>query len=309
MKILVLSIGGTINQTTVNGRMSVSLNENEFSQFATKNIALDFCEFSNVIGANLQIKDLFRLKDKIESTKDKYDAFILLAGTDSLEEIAYGLDLIIDIQKPFIITASMRPRDALGYDGFRNFRDAIEVAHHENSVGNGILIVISENIHTARYLRKLDSQTLNAFESRTGPIGVIRRGKAHFNYLGLPETKKYPHISVNHIKDNVPIITIYLGFTLNLCDFENYDALVIAGMGTGSLPDKVIETLSKELTRKIPICITSRCLVGDNYDDFYYKGSLEKYTSKGFILKGYEGLSPYQSRLKLIFEMAEQYEP
>jgi L-asparaginase/Glu-tRNA(Gln) amidotransferase subunit D len=55
---------------------------------------------------------------------------------------------------------------------------------------------------------------------------------------------------------------------------------------------------------RLPIVIVSRCPLGQNYDDFYYRGSLRKYTDRGFLVTGYEDLNPLQARLKLIVALS-----
>jgi len=84
----------------------------------------------------------------------------------------------------------------------------------------------------------------------------------------------------------------------------NIDGLVLAGMGTGSLPNHLVDELSKKWTSEIPIVISSRCLIGLSYDDDYYTGSRDKYESKGFRLDGYEALNPNQSRIRLCLELS-----
>jgi len=305
MKALVISLGGTINQRAAAGGMAVEMDLIQFEK-AAGDVALQFVELSRRAGANLQIADIFKIKELIEKNRAEQDGFLILTGTDSMEEIGYGLDLVLDMDKPVVITAAMRPADALGYDGIRNFRDSIEVMKHESAPRNGVLAVISEEIHAARYLRKRDSQALNAFDSGNGPMGRIRRGIPRFHYEGMPPVRKFTTLSGGFCDYHVPIVPIYLGCKLNARDFEKCHGLVLAGMGTGSLPDEVAAELAKGLTSKIPVCITSRCLNGGNYDDFYYKGSLVKYESRGFLLEGYEELSPYQARIRLIFELAEK---
>lgn len=305
MNIFVISIGGTINQKAVDGKMLVDMHEDSFRASVDSTYTLNFYEFSNVTGANLALENILKLRNLIIKKSSKYDGILLLTGTDSLEEIAFALDLLIDIHIPIVITASMRPSDALGYDGLRNFRDAIQVINYPNSFENGVLVVISDEIHAARYLKKIDSQGLNAFESIPGPIGKIRRGVPQFSYVGLPEMQRHTNLKHSVKQINVPIVPMYLDCDLSFINFDKIDGLVIAGMGTGSLSNSVIDTLSPNITKKIPICISTRCLIGDNYDDYEYKGSLQKYTEKGFVLEGYEGLSPYQARIKLIFHLME----
>lgn len=76
-------------------------------------------------------------------------------------------------------------------------------------------------------------------------------------------------------------------------------------MGTSSLSPELIELLTP-WTSKIPIVLVSRSVVGWNYDDDYYKGSVQKYESRGFILRGYEELNAIQARTKLIFELSSK---
>ena len=285
--------------------MIVDLNTSPFHGLDEDTI-LQFENVGASVGANLGISDIFKLRNLIEGRDLNGDGVVILSGTDSLEEVSYGLDLILDVQKPVVITASMRPTDSLGYDGLRNFRDSVQVLKHSIARKTGVLVVISEQIHAARYVRKIDSQAISAFDSRFGSMGAIRRGLPIFHYTGLPSIRKFTSVCEDMCNFTVPVVPMYVGCTINALHYEECDGLVIAGMGTGSLPNGVIEELSRSLTSKIPVCITSRCPQGDNYDDFYYKGSLEKYESRGFILRNYEGLSPYQARLRLIFELAEQ---
>ena len=138
--------------------MSVEMGEDGFRAALNSTHDLTFFEFSKRIGINLSMEDVVALPNLIVEKTSSHDGIVLLTGTDSLEEIAFGLDLLLDIRDPVVITAAMRPSDALGYDGFRNFRDAVAVAAAPQSTGNGVLVVISEEIHAAQYLRKLDSK-------------------------------------------------------------------------------------------------------------------------------------------------------
>jgi L-asparaginase len=109
------------------------------------------------------------------------------------------------------------------------------------------------------------------------------------------------------MKDKVLIWTVAVGmgsFTIPDDLLENLDGLVLSGMGTGTLPDSYIEHLSPRWTTRIPIVIVSRCTVGCGYDDFYYRGSKDKYVRRGFVLDdGFEELNPVQARAKLILEL------
>ena len=306
MKALVVSLGGTISQKAASdGRMAVAVDRRRLCA-AAEGAALDFKELRKSTGANLQVSDLLEMRTCIDANMSHYDGFVVLVGTDSAEEIVFGLDLLLDADKPIVATGAMRPADALGYDGIKNFRDAIMVLRHEAALRSGVLFVISEEIHAARYVRKSDSQALNAFASSNGPMGRIRRGEPKFYYHGLPPMQKFLSIDDEFVDLNVPIAPMYLGCQVRAEDFMQCHGLVLAGMGTGSLPDGVVGELSPSITEKIPVCITTRCVSGGNYDDFHYKGSLRKYESRGFILAPYEELSPYQARIRLMFALMDK---
>jgi L-asparaginase len=90
-----------------------------------------------------------------------------------------------------------------------------------------------------------------------------------------------------------------------LLESGELDGLILAGSGSGSLPQAVIDQLSPTWTSRLPIIISSRCGTGANHDDFYYPGSRHKYESRGFILGGgYEHLNPLQARSLLILRLS-----
>lgn len=81
------------------------------------------------------------------------------------------------------------------------------------------------------------------------------------------------------------------------------DGLVIAGQGTGSISNSILNTIAS-YTSSVRVAMSTRCPTGSNYDDWYYKGSLEKYEKLGIDVAAYEGLNPQQTRLALMLNLA-----
>lgn len=264
---------------------------------------------------------LLALRDAVVTHCRHYRAFLVICGTDSMEEVAFALELLIDpaadsLGRPVVVTGAMKPHDVLGYDGHANLRDALAVCLDPHARGLGTLVVMNDAIHAARYVQKLDSQLIGSFSSLpAGPLGQIRNGRPLLYHRALPP---FPHRPVAvaaaskeqkpwRLRDRVLVWPITLGcgdFLIPDHLLRTLDGLVLSGMGTGTIPDSYIEHLSPEWTSKLAIVIVSRCPLGQNYDDFYYRGSLRKYTDRGFLVTGYEDLNPLQARLKLIVALS-----
>ncbi|MEM7674552.1 MAG: asparaginase domain-containing protein, partial [Myxococcota bacterium] len=258
-------------------------------------------------GAEITFESLLKIRDAInDARKTKEAGVIITTGTDSLEEMAFALDLMLAPGPPVILTAAMKPTRAQGYDGVANLEHAVQVALSGDAYQCGsVLVVISGVIHAGRYVRKQDSALLDAFQSYPGPIGDIRRGKPNFYYSSVSPFERFLHVDPERLRAlKVPIWTMTTKAYLNPDSLADFDALVVAGMGTGSLSKAVLDSLSPQWTTRIPIVLTTRCSTGFNYDDHLYVGSLEKYVAKGFRLRGFEGLNALQARIRLMLELS-----
>jgi L-asparaginase len=105
--------------------------------------------------------------------RPEIDAVVITHGTDTLEESAYFLNLVLAPGKPVVLTAAMRPAGALSADGPLNLYQAVKVAASGVTHGLGVCVVIHQQIWSARDLRKTRTHTLDAFAApNTGPLGI-----------------------------------------------------------------------------------------------------------------------------------------
>jgi len=304
MKIIIAATGGTIAQRAVGGRMEVALSAAEIVSGLRTDAEVEAVEISRLHGANLTFDTALDIRDLVLSRADA-DGFVVTTGTDSMEEIAFALDLLLPPGRPLALTGAMRPPEMVGSDGLSNLIDAVEVVAAPEARDLGALVVMNESIHPARYVRKEDSASLGAFRSHPGPVGQMRRGRPTFHYLGLPPVDRFPDVDRDLLRaTQVPIWTMTVSPTLPEAMLAGLHGLIIAGMGTGSIARHTIEQLSPRWTSRLPIVLSSRCPVGLSFDDFIYKGSLDKYESAGFRVLGYEELNPLQARIKLCLELA-----
>src|SRR5215467_14751775 len=113
--------------------------------------------------------------------KKEADGIVVTHGTDTQEETAYFLDLVVPSQMPVVLTGSMRPSTAISADGPKNLYDAITVAIDPKSKGRGVLVSFNEGIYDAREVMKLSTTKTNAFGSpNTGAIGQAYDGKVEY---------------------------------------------------------------------------------------------------------------------------------
>lgn len=303
--VLAIVTGGTIFQKANAGKMDIAVGAKELIDAAGFDGHVDIYDTKARSGAELTFQTLIAIRDKILETQSLYDGFLIISGTDSMEELAFGLDLLLDIKQPVVITGAMKPADMLGYDGLSNIDEALKVIIEPQSSNKGVLVCMNSVIHLARYVRKLDTALMHAFTSHPGAIGEIRSGQIVYYYNAVPKIKKYTDIDTEKLYTcKVPIwmMTISPYFPYEMLD--NCDGLVIAAMGTGAIPTKLMNNLSELWTERLPIILSTRCVSGFSYDDFAYKGSKDKYQDKGFIIDGYEHLNPLQARLKLCLELS-----
>lgn len=169
------------------------------------------------------------------------DAVVITHGTDSLVETATLLQFCLKSSKPVVLVGAMRPASALSADGPLNLYQAVLVATHTDAHNLGVLVVMQDNIHSARFVRKTHSSQTDAFASPdTGPLGIICDG---IIYIGCTPRRAHTTNSPFSLSadDVLPPVDI-------LYDYPNansalYQAIidsqragvVIAGMGNGHL--------------------------------------------------------------------------
>lgn len=302
MKLLVLMTGGTIAQREVGGRMVIALSAGELVASVRTSADLEICEFNKRSGAELTFDTLFDIRDAIRARPD-VDGYVLITGTDSMEEVAFGLDLMLDPEKPLAVTGAMKPSDVVGYDGLANLEHALAVAESVEARKLGVVVVMNDDVHPARYVRKQDSALMGSFRSHPGPIAQIRRGRPLFYYEGLPPMMRFADVDKPASAPRVMVWTMTIDPAFPAEALPHLDGLIVAGMGTGSVAARVVDLLAPTWTKRIPIVLASRCPVGLNFDDHYYRGSLAKYEERGFRILGYETLNPLQARIKLTLEI------
>ena len=210
--------------------------------------------------------------------KKEADGIVVTHGTDTQEETAYFLDLVVPSEMPVVLTGSMRSSTAISADGPKNLYDAITVAIDPKSKGRGVLVSFNEGIFDGREVMKMSTTFTNAFGSpNTGAIGHAFDGKVEYYANAVREVnpKSPVDIKADTKFPRVDIVYMYADAPSDMIDMlvaKKVDAIVIAGVGNGNFNKAYMDAVKKAVAAGVVVCRASRTPSGrvvlhDEIDD------------------------------------------
>lgn len=304
-KILVLHTGGTISmQADASGNVNSST-ENPMNQigFNLENLDLTVIDFFNLPSPHITPYHMLALYHKIRDTKGQYDGVVITHGTDTLEETAYFLDTMALPQIPIVLTGAMRSSNELGSDGVYNYLSALRVASHDKAADKGVLVVMNDEIHAAKYVTKTHTTNVATFNTPThGPLGIVMKHEILFFKTAEPRVR----FNLDQISGTIPIIKAYAGMGLgdgiiSLLDPQKIDGVVIEALGAGNLPPEAAQELENLMSRGIPVVLVSRCFNGIAEPVYAYAGGGVKLQDAGVMFV--KELNAQKARLKLLIAL------
>jgi L-asparaginase len=201
-----------------------------------------------------RIAELVAMKD--------VDGVVITHGTDTIEETAYFLNLVIKSKKPVVLTAAMRPSTALSADGPLNFFNAVAVAANKEAAGRGVLVVVNDWIHGASSLTKTNTTAVQTFLSPLrGLIGTVAYGDAEFYRGPVGRNTVDSDFPIEKIKElpRVDIIMAYENMDGALIDAAvaaGAKGVIIAGVGNGNMTQGAQTALAAQAKKGI-VCVRS----------------------------------------------------
>ena len=171
---------------------------------------------------------------------------IVTHGTDTLEETAFLLDQTLPANKPVVVVGAMRPADAVGYDGLRNFANAVRVASDPEAAGRGVLVVMGDRVFAARDVYKVRTRGTEAFRGfPRESVGLVT--PASLEWFGAPwRNGTAAAFVLPQRMPDVAIVYAYAGLDATGVRRHLGEATrggVIAGVGEGNMPDAVRQEL------------------------------------------------------------------
>ncbi|MGR4072111.1 asparaginase [Streptococcus parasuis] len=302
-KILVLHTGGTISmQADQNGAVESSpINPMTQVTSPLENIEVVSVDFLNLPSPHIQIDHMMMIYKKIREEASHFDGFVITHGTDTLEETAYFLDTMSIPQKPIVVTGAMRSSNELGSDGIYNYRTALRVAADEKSADKGVLVVMNDEIHAAKYVTKTHTTNVSTFQTPThGPLGLVTKREILF----FKAADKRVRFDLQAINGVVPIIKSYADMDTILLDAlveAPISGLVIEALGAGNLPPASISAIKKLINKQLPIVLVSRCFNGIAEPVYAYDGGGIQLEELGVLFV--KELNSQKARIKLLIAL------
>ena len=275
--IVVLATGGTIAGAAAtdvqagysSGQVGVEQLLNAVPQ-AKKLANLKGEQISNIGSQDMNDEVWLKLARRInELTASKdVDGVVITHGTDTIEETAYFLNLVVRSKKPVVLTASMRPSTALSADGPLNFYNAVAVAANKEAAGRGVLVVINDWIHGASSLTKTSTTAVQTFMSPLrGLIGTVAYGDAEFYRGPVGRNTVDSDFSLDKVTalPRVDIIMAYENMDGALIDAAvaaGARGIVIAGVGNGNMTQAAVNALAAQAKKGIVCVRSSRVVTG-----------------------------------------------
>jgi L-asparaginase len=195
------------------------------------------------------------------------DGIAITHGTDTMEETAYFLNLVVKSDKPVVLTGSMRPSTSLSADGPLNIYNAVGVAADPRAKGRGVLVVANDDIHGARAITKRHTTDVETFVSpEAGLIGVCLFDDREFTRSpARAHTTATPfRVAEGQALPRVDVIYAHAGMSADLIDAAvaaGAKGIVIAGVGDGNMTTPALEAAKRAIAKGTVVVRSTR--VGD----------------------------------------------
>jgi L-asparaginase len=211
---------------------------------------------------------------RVLMAQENVDGVVITHGTDTMEETAYFLSLVLGREKPVVLVGAMRPADAISADGPGNLIRAVVLASDMRAATYGPLVVMNDTIHCARAVQKVAAAGVVAFASPTGgPVGAMHDMRVVFHnsppikvYAQSEADPLYPafQLAATLRADQLPPVAIvyaHVGMPVTLIDVlaNSHAGIVLAGVGEGNAPDLVWQAMGRAVGRGVAVLRSSRC--------------------------------------------------
>lgn len=227
----------------------------------------EFEQFANTASSALTLEQWLQLARRINDifSKDaELAGVVVTSGTDTLEETAYFLHLTVRHDRPVVLTGAMRDASTVGYEGPANLLAAFRTAADPASRGRGGLVVLNDEINSAREVTKTDALRLQTFQTRAyGVLGTVDADRvAYVRDVTRRHTAKseFDGSSITALP-RVDVILTYQGAPGDLIRAavdNGARGIVIASAGAGATSGTQNEGIQYALDKKVFVVTSTR---------------------------------------------------
>jgi L-asparaginase len=306
-RVHIITTGGTIamRQDEAAGGAIPALAGEDFLALLPEDIGeIEIEEYCNLPSAHFTLDTIWGIRERVGelAEDDGVKGIVITHGTDVMEETAYLLDLTVDTEKPVVLTGAMRTVSDVGYDGIANILASIRVAASDAARGLGALVVMNQELHAARHVTKVDTQSLDTFKSLPwGPLGRVDRDQV---VVARRVTRQ--HIPCSELNQEVHLVKLSVGVDDGFLRYlmkRGARGVVIEVLGGSRVPPWWMPTIREAIEGGTVVVIASRCPTGRVYDSYGYEGAYKDLVKAGAVFA--EGLNGQKARIKLMVALSE----
>ncbi len=243
-------------------------------------------------------------------SRDDVDGVVITHGTDTMEETAYFLSLVVKSDKPVVLVGSMRPATAISADGPINLYNGVALAGSPEAKGRGPLVVLNDTIHYAREAQKMHTTHMDTFASpNRGIAGVMNTGKAFFYSNNTCRHTSRSEFSLEGLTpENLPLVVVVYsyvnlgGLMIDAMAEKGVKGIVLAGVGDGNTTDAALAALERAAKKGVAVVRCSR--TGSGIVD----RNVEVNDDKLGLIAGME-LSAQKARILLMLGLTKTSDP
>jgi L-asparaginase len=225
------------------------------------------------------------------------DSIVVTHGTDTLEETAFFLNLVIKSDKPVVLVGSMRPATSTSPDGPLNLYNAVAVAADPGAAGLGVMVVSNDDLFAAREIQKTNTTDLQTFISpNRGQLGEAYYGKVWLFNRPINRHTTASEFSLDGVKALPRVDIVYAhengdGKMVEAAVAAGAKGIVLAGVGDGNATAPMVDALAAAAAKGVVVVRSSRVGSGIvrrnievNDDKLGFVASLELNPQKARVL-------------------------
>jgi L-asparaginase len=264
-RVRLVATGGTISNRT-GGRLTAEELVKSMPGIE-RHARAEFEQFSNLASSELTLDHWLGLSKRLNelfATDAGLAGLVVTSGTDTLEELAYFLNLTVHAEKPVVVVGSMRNASTLGYEGAANLLEGFRVAASPDARGKGALVVLNDEINAAREVTKTDALRLNTFQARGyGILGVVDSDRVVFYRRSEKRHTLDSEFDIDSVTalPRVDVILTYQGAPGDLIKAavdQGAKGIVIASAGAGATSGTQRDGITYALEKGVFVVMTTR---------------------------------------------------